>query len=65
MANQLLDSDSVRFVARELAADPEFEFFGIVDSVAGVRQYWEALETLPTRTARPDRQLNLLLEVGE
>ena len=64
MANQLLDSDSVRFVARELAADPEFEFFGIVDSVAGVRQYWEALETLPTRTARPDRQLNLLLEVG-
>jgi len=26
MANQLLDADSVRFVARQLAADPAFEF---------------------------------------
>jgi D-serine dehydratase len=47
MANQLLDADSVRFVARELAADPGFEFFGIVDSVAGARQYYEVLSKLP------------------
>ena len=59
MANQLLDAESIRFVARELAADPGFEFFGIVDSVAGARQYYEVLSKLP-----PGRPLNLLLEVG-
>jgi D-serine dehydratase len=59
MANQLLDADSVRFVARELAADPGFEFFGIVDSVAGARQYYDVLSNLPR-----GRALNLLLEVG-
>jgi D-serine dehydratase len=59
MANQLLDADSVRFVARELAADPAFEFFGIVDSVAGARQYCDVLSKLPR-----GRALNLLLEVG-
>jgi D-serine dehydratase len=59
MANQLLDADSVRFVARELAADPHFEFFGIVDSVAGARQYYDVLSKLPR-----GRALNLLLEVG-
>jgi D-serine dehydratase len=59
MANQLLDADSVRFVARELAADPGFEFFGIVDSVAGARQYYDVLSKLPR-----GRALNLLLEVG-
>jgi D-serine dehydratase len=59
MANQLLDADSVRFVAQELAADPGFEFFGIVDSVAGARQYHDVLSQLPR-----GRALNLLLEVG-
>ena len=59
MANQLLDADSVRFVARELAADPGFEFFGIVDSVVGARQYYDVLSKLPR-----GRALNLLLEVG-
>jgi D-serine dehydratase len=59
LANQLLDADSVRFVARELAADRDFEFFGIVDSVAGARQYYEVLSKLPR-----GRALNLLLEVG-
>jgi D-serine dehydratase len=59
MANQLLDADSVRFIARELAADRSFEFFGIVDSVAGARQYYDVLSKLPG-----GRALNLLLEVG-
>jgi len=59
MANQLLDADSVQFVARELAADPDFEYFGIVDSVAGARQYHDVLSNLPH-----GRPLNLLLEVG-
>jgi D-serine dehydratase len=59
VANQLLDADSVQFVARQLAADPGFDFYGIVDSVAGVRQYFDVLSKLP-RT----RPINLLLEVG-
>jgi len=59
MANQLLDADSVRFVARQLAEDPGFEFFGIVDSVAGARGYFDALAHLPR-----GRPINLLLEVG-
>jgi D-serine dehydratase len=59
MANQLLDADSVQFVARQLAEDPGFEFYGIVDSVAGVRGYFDVLSKLPR-----GRPVNLLLEVG-
>jgi D-serine dehydratase len=59
MANQLLDADSVQFVARQLAEDPGFEFYGIVDSVAGARGYFEVLSKLPR-----SRPVNLLLEVG-
>ncbi len=59
MANQLLDADCVQFVARELAGDPAFEYYGIVDSVAGARRYFDVLSTLPR-----GRPVNLLLEVG-
>jgi D-serine dehydratase len=59
MANQLLDADSVQFVARQLAEDPGFEFYGIVDSVAGARRYFDVLSKLPR-----SRPVNLLLEVG-
>lgn len=59
MANQLLDTDSVQFIARQLAEDPGFEFYGIVDSVAGARGYFDALAKLPR-----SRPINLLLEVG-
>jgi D-serine dehydratase len=59
MANQLLDADSVQFVARQLAEDPGFEFYGIVDSVAGAQRYFDVLSKMP-----PGRPLNLLLEVG-
>jgi D-serine deaminase-like pyridoxal phosphate-dependent protein len=59
MANQLLDADSVQFVARQLAEDPDFEFFGIVDSIAGARGYFDVLSKLPR-----GRPVNLLLEVG-
>jgi len=59
MANQLLDADSVQFVARQLAEDPTFEFYGIVDSVAGARGYRDVL----AKVAR-GRPVNLLLEVG-
>jgi D-serine dehydratase len=59
MANQLLDADSVQFVARQLAQDPRFEFYGIVDSIAGARGYFDVLSKLPR-----SRPVNLLLEVG-
>jgi D-serine dehydratase len=59
MANQLLDADSVQFVARQLQEDPGFEFYGIVDSIAGVRGYFNVLSKLPR-----SRPVNLLLEVG-
>lgn len=59
MANQLLDADSVQFVARQLAEDPGFEFYGIVDSIAGARGYFDVLSKLPR-----GRPVNLLLEVG-
>jgi D-serine dehydratase len=59
MANQLLDADSVQFVARQLAEDPDFDFYGIVDSVAGVRRYFDVLSKLPR-----GRPVNLLLEIG-
>jgi D-serine dehydratase len=59
MANQLLDADSVQFVARQLAEDPGFEFYGIVDSVTGARGYFDVLSKLPR-----SRPVNLLLEVG-
>lgn len=59
MANQLLDADSVQFVARQLAEDPGFEFYGIIDSVAGAGRYFEVLSRLPR-----GRPIDLLLEVG-
>jgi len=59
MANQLMDADSVRLVARHLASDPGFEFYGIVDSVEAALRYEEVRSELP---AGPP--LNLLLEIG-
>jgi D-serine deaminase-like pyridoxal phosphate-dependent protein len=59
MANQLLDSQSIQFVARQLAEDPRFEFYGIVDSVAGAQRYFDVLSKMS-----PSRPVNLLLEVG-
>jgi D-serine dehydratase len=59
MANQLLDAESVQFVARQLAEDPGFEFYGIVDSAAGAHRYFDVLSKMPR-----GRPVNLLLEVG-
>jgi D-serine dehydratase len=59
MANQLLDADSIQFVARQLAEDPRFEFYGIVDSVAGAQRYFDVLSRMSH-----SRPVNLLLEVG-
>ena len=59
LANQLVEPASVRWVASELAADPEFEFYCLVDSVAGVRLLESALGDTGL-----DRRLHVLLELG-
>jgi D-serine dehydratase len=59
MANQLFDASVVRLVVDRLRAQPEFEFYGIVDSIEGVRFY----QSVVAQT-RNSRKLNLLIEVG-
>jgi len=59
LANELVEPTSVRWVAEELKRDLSFEFYCLVDSVAGVALVEAALEdsSLPQR-------LNVLVEVG-
>ncbi|CAG9206540.1 D-serine deaminase [Paraburkholderia tropica] len=56
MANQLVGRRNMAIIA-ELLSDPEFEFFCLVDSVAGVEQLGEFFRA-------SHRTLNLLLELG-
>lgn len=59
MANELVDPGAVRWIADELAQDPELEFLCYVDSIAGV----ECMErALAGRHA--DVRLPVLLELG-
>lgn len=59
LANQLVDPHGIEFVLEELRADPAFDFYCLVDSMAGIA----ALSTVVERfgLARP---LQVLLEVG-
>jgi D-serine dehydratase len=59
LANELVEPASVRWVAGEMFADPGFEFYCLVDSVAGVRLLESALGDTPL-----DRRLQVLLELG-
>jgi D-serine dehydratase len=59
MANQVIGRQEIAFVVAELAGDPEFELYLVVDSVAGV----ERLATA-ARLAGLSRPLRLLVEVG-
>jgi D-serine dehydratase len=59
LANELVEPESVRWVAREMSADPAFELYCLVDSLAGVRLLESALEDTGL-----DRRLQVLLEVG-
>ncbi|WP_033296090.1 amino acid deaminase [Amycolatopsis jejuensis] len=57
LANQLVDPSGLRWLAGELAADPEFEFVCWVDSVRGVELMTEAL-------ADAKRPVDVLVELG-
>ncbi|NKQ28743.1 amino acid deaminase [Streptomyces galbus] len=49
LANELVDAPALRWIAAELAADPDFRFVCYVDSVRGV----ELMDAALTGTARP------------
>jgi D-serine deaminase-like pyridoxal phosphate-dependent protein len=59
LANELVEPAALRWIAEELAADPNFDFYCLADSVAGVEAMTGALRG--TELARP---LQLLVELG-
>lgn len=59
LANELVDAAALRWIAGELAADPDFRLICYVDSVRGVRQMDEAL-----RGAGATRPLDVVVELA-
>lgn len=58
LANQIVDANAIRWLAAELADDPQFEFYCFADSVDG-------LELLAAAAAvTPDRRIGVLVEIG-
>ena len=58
-ANELVGAADIRYVCAELRRDPGFEFYCLVDSVAGVRLLAERVAA-----ERPGRPVNVLVEGG-
>jgi D-serine dehydratase len=58
-ANQLVGAADIRYVCDELRRDPGFDFYCLVDSVAGVRLLAERVAL-----AAPGRPVNVLVEGG-
>ncbi|WP_405821592.1 amino acid deaminase [Streptomyces sp. NBC_01390] len=58
LANELVDPAALRWIAAELAADPDFHFVCYVDSVRGVELMDAAL------TGAGDRPLDVVVELG-
>lgn len=58
-ANQLVGRHAIRFVLDELRRDPDFDFYGLVDTEAGVAALAQAASAHD-----PGRPLQVLLEVG-
>ena len=59
LANELVDPDSITWLAEELRSDPDFEFYCYVDSLEGVRLLDQGLTATPV-----GRRLNVLVELG-
>ena len=59
MANQLVDPQGIRFILAEMQRDPDFDFYCLVDSVAGVERLAAA-----AKEAKAARPLQVLLEGG-
>src|ERR1022692_518441 len=60
IANELADRGAIEWLAAELAADPGFECYAYVDSLAGVRLLDESL-----RAGGARRPLPVLVELGQ
>lgn len=60
MANQVVGRRNIAYLLDELARDPGFEPYVLVDSVAGVRKL-----AASARERKPGRPLRVLLEVGQ
>ncbi|NIJ38168.1 D-serine dehydratase [Sphingopyxis panaciterrae] len=60
LANQLVDPAGIRFILSELARDPDFDFYCLVDSVASV----DILREAAAKSGCP-RPIQLLVEVGQ
>jgi len=58
-ANQLVGRAEIRYVCEEMRRDPEFEFYCLVDSVAGVDLLAERVAA-----AEPGRPVQVLIEGG-
>jgi D-serine dehydratase len=59
LANEVVDRPALEWAARTLAADPDFDLFVLVDSLAGVQRMDELLGS-----AGFDGRLEVLLELG-
>lgn len=59
LANQLVGAANIGLVLDELAADPAFDFYCLVDSLAGLAHLQQVFARRP-----PPRPLQVLLEVG-
>lgn len=59
MASQLIGKVEIRYVLHEMAKDPEFDFFCIVDSIEGVARLTEC-----AREHSPGRPLQVFVECG-
>jgi D-serine dehydratase len=59
LANEVVEPDALRWIAREMDADHSFEVLTLVDDVTAVRQADQAVHA-----AAPRRALPVLLEIG-
>ncbi|NEC87651.1 amino acid deaminase [Streptomyces sp. SID12501] len=60
LANELVDPAALRWIAAELAADPDFRFVCYVDSVRGV----ELMDAALTEAGAGARPLDVVVELG-
>jgi D-serine dehydratase len=59
MANQLIGDGEIQWIAAELARDPAFDFYCLVDSVESLQHLADRLAIAP-----PGRPVQVLVEVG-
>lgn len=59
LANQLVGRAAIEYIAREISRDPDFDFYCLIDSVAGVQMLAEAMCRL-----QAPRPLQVLVEIG-